>query len=160
MTTRRTLLAGAAAFAACGTAVSPAFAVDQTAVTMSDADWRRKLTPAQFAVLRQAGTEMPFSSPLDMQYAPGRYDCVGCGQRLYSSRAKFDSHTGWPSFYEPLHDAVARSSDGSLGMERTEVHCARCGGHLGHVFDDGPRPTGLRYCMNGVVLTFVPGAAA
>ena len=157
MTTRRTLLAGAAAALAwCG----PAFAVDQSRIVMSEAEWRRRLTPAQFDILRRAGTEMPFSSPLDTQFAPGRYDCVGCGQKLYSSRTKFDSHTGWPSFYEPLHDAVAQSNDGSLGMERTEIHCARCGGHLGHVFDDGPRPTGLRYCMNGAVLNFIPGVAA
>ena len=158
MTTRRTLLAGAAALA-CSVPFA-AFALEKTTVSLSEAEWRRKLTPAQFQVLRQAGTESPFSSPLDMQFAAGRYDCVGCGQKLYSSRTKFDSHTGWPSFYEPLQDAVARSSDGSMGMERTEVHCARCGGHLGHVFDDGPRPTGLRYCMNGVVLNFIPGAAA
>ena len=156
MTTRRTLLAAAASLAWC----VPALAVDQAPATLSDAQWRRRLTPAQFDILRRAGTEVPFSSPLDTQFAQGRYDCAGCAQPLFSSRAKFDSHTGWPSFYEPLHDAVARSSDGSFGVQRTEVHCARCGGHLGHVFDDGPRPTGLRYCMNGAALNFVAGAAA
>ncbi len=162
MTTRRMLLAGAAGLGA--SAAFPlsrrASAVAPASVSLSEAQWRRKLTPSQFEVLREAGTEMPFSSPLDAQFASGRYDCVGCGQKLYSSRAKFDSHTGWPSFYEPLRDAVGRSGDSSLGMQRTEVHCARCAGHLGHVFDDGPQPTGLRYCMNGVALNFVPGATA
>ena len=162
MTTRRILLAGTVGLAA--TAVFSRFH-SATAVTsagggLSEAEWRRKLTPMQFNVLRQAGTEMPFSSPLDTQFASGRYDCVGCAQQLYSSHTKFDSGTGWPSFYKPLDHAVTTVSDGTLGMARTEVRCARCDGHLGHVFNDGPQPTGLRYCMNGVVLNFNPGAAA
>ncbi len=160
MMSRRMLLAGAAGLGAVGVFGARSTRAAAAALKLSDAAWRQKLTPAQFEVLRQAGTEMPFSSPLDLQFASGRYDCVGCGQKLYSSRTKFDSHTGWPSFYEPLPAAVERSTDGSLGMERTEVHCAQCAGHLGHVFDDGPQPTGLRYCMNGVVLNFVPGATA
>jgi peptide-methionine (R)-S-oxide reductase len=162
MTTRRILLTGASGLAAAAVfaGLRPATAVTSAGGGLSEAEWRRKLTPAQFNVLRQAGTEMPFSSPLDRQFVSGRYDCVGCGQQLYSSRTKFDSGTGWPSFYAPLDHAVATVSDGSLGMARTEVRCARCDGHLGHVFDDGPRPTGQRYCMNGVVLNFIPGQPA
>ncbi len=166
MTTRRVLLGSAAGLAACAGfgLLRPATAVTTPEARgsggLSEAEWRRKLTPAQFAVLRQAGTEMPFSSPLDMQFASGRYDCAGCAHPLFSSSTKFDSHTGWPSFYQPLRHAVARTDDGSLGMQRTEVRCAQCQGHLGHVFDDGPRPTGLRYCMNGVALNFVQGPAA
>jgi peptide-methionine (R)-S-oxide reductase len=110
----------------------------------------------QFRVLRQQGTEMPESSPLDHQYASGRYLCAGCALPLFASATKFDSGTGWPSFYAPLKDAVVTEVDGSMFMQRTEVHCSQCGGHLGHVFDDGPKPTGLRYCMNGVALNFVP----
>ncbi len=105
------------------------------------------------------GTEAPGSSPLDHEVRPGRYDCVGCGQKLFSSATKFDSGTGWPSFWQPLPGAVGTSGDNSLLMTRTEVHCSNCGGHLGHVFDDGPKPTGLRYCMNGAVLSFHPDAA-
>ena len=162
MTTRRILLAGTAGLAAAAvfSRFRPATAVTSAGGGLSEAEWRRKLTPMQFDVLRQSGTEIPFSSPLDMQFASGRYDCVGCAQPLYSSRTKFDSHTGWPSFYRPLDHAVTTVSDGSLGMARTEVRCARCDGHLGHVFSDGPQPTGLRYCMNGVALNFIPGAAA
>ena len=118
------------------------------------------LSPAQYTILRRQGTEMPGSSPLDHEVRPGRYDCVGCGNKVFSSAAKFDSHTGWPSFWQPLPGAVATGADRSLGMERTEVQCSTCGGHLGHVFDDGPRPTGLRYCMNGAVLTFRAGTAS
>ena len=127
-------------------------------VRHTDAEWRRMLSPAQYDVLRQEGTEAPFSSPLDHLYAGGTYDCAGCAKPLYASDTKFDSGTGWPSFYRPLPGAVTRHGDGSLGMERTEIRCARCDGHLGHVFDDGPRPTGLRYCMNGVALNFHPAA--
>ncbi len=162
MTTRRMLLARASGLGAAmtlGRAV-PAAAVTQPTLMLSEAEWRKRLTADQFDILREAGTEAPFSSPLDAMFAPGRYDCVGCGQKLYSSKTKFDSHTGWPSFWEPLPGAVARKSDTSFLMERTEVHCARCAGHLGHVFDDGPKPTGLRYCMNGTVLHFVPGVSA
>ncbi|HEX4267231.1 MAG TPA: peptide-methionine (R)-S-oxide reductase MsrB [Steroidobacteraceae bacterium] len=129
------------------------------AVTHTDAEWRKLLTPEQYAVLRQADTERPFSSPLDREFRSGIYACAGCGLDLYSSRTKFDSDTGWPSFWAPLPHAIANQKDWSLAMLRTEVHCSRCGGHLGHVFDDGPPPTGLRYCMNGLALTFKPGAA-
>ena len=162
MTTRRKLLSGAAglgAVAAFGP-TGPARAMTTPTLTLSEAQWRKRLTPEQFEILRQAGTEAPFSSPLDAVYAPGRYDCVGCAQKLYSSKTKYDSHTGWPSFWEPLPGAVGRRVDTSFLMERTEIHCARCSGHLGHVFDDGPKPTGLRYCMNGAILHFVPGATA
>ncbi len=119
--------------------------------------WRSRLTPAQFRILREAGTEPPFSSPLDHETRAGIYHCAGCALPLFSSTAKYDSGTGWPSFFRPLADAVATRNDTSLMMDRTEVHCRRCGGHLGHVFDDGPPPTGLRYCMNGLALDFHPG---
>jgi len=135
-------------------------AADTFTVTHTDDEWRKLLTPEQYRVLRQEGTEAPESSPLDHQFAAGRYDCAGCALPLFSSATKFDSGTGWPSFYQPLEHAVSTHTDTSLFMERTEVHCSRCGGHLGHVFDDGPKPTGLRYCMNGVALTFHPGQGA
>jgi peptide-methionine (R)-S-oxide reductase len=131
-----------------------AAAAESFPVTHTEAEWQKLLSPAQFDILRHEGTEPPFSSPLDQVFQPGRYDCVACAQKLYSSTTKFDSGTGWPSFYQPLPGGVATRADSSLGMERTEVHCARCGGHLGHVFNDGPKPTGLRYCMNGTVLAF------
>ena len=110
--------------------------------------------------MREQGTEAPESSALDHEYSAGRYDCAGCALPLFASATKFDSGTGWPSFYQPLPAAISTESDSSLLMERTEVHCARCGGHLGHVFNDGPKPTGLRYCMNGVALNFQKGATA
>ena len=113
----------------------------------------------QFDVLRREGTERPYTSPLNDEHRAGTFGCAGCQLALFSSRTKFDSHTGWPSFWAPLDHAVATRIDGSFGVERTEVHCRRCGGHLGHVFDDGPKPTGLRYCMNGVAMNFTPGAA-
>jgi peptide-methionine (R)-S-oxide reductase len=154
---RGQLLALAMAAAAGGlVARARSGAAEHFAVTHTDAEWRRLLTPAQYDVLRQEGTEPPGSSPLDHEHARGTYFCVGCSLALFSSTTKFDSGTGWPSFYAALHNAVATRSDGSLGVERTEVHCRRCGGHLGHVFDDGPKPTGLRYCMNGVALRFEP----
>ena len=128
-------------------------------VTLSDETWRTKLTPAQYAVLRDHGTERAGSSPLDKEKRAGIFACAGCDLPLFSSEAKYDSGTGWPSFYKPLDNAVATSVDRSFFMTRTEVHCRRCGGHLGHVFDDGPPPTGLRYCMNGVALKFVPAGA-
>jgi peptide-methionine (R)-S-oxide reductase len=128
-------------------------------VTHTDAEWHKLLTPDQYAVLRQEATERPFSSPLDTEHRPGVFACAGCALDLFSSRTKFDSHTGWPSFWAPLPHAVSTRNDSTLGMVRTEVHCRRCGGHLGHVFDDGPPPTGDRYCMNGLAMTFKPGAA-
>jgi peptide-methionine (R)-S-oxide reductase len=129
-------------------------------VQHTDAEWRAKLTPAQYSVLRDEGTERAFTSPLDHETRSGIYACAGCDLKLFSSDTKYDSGTGWPSFWQPLPNAVNKRVDTSLGMERDEVHCRRCGGHLGHVFDDGPRPTGLRYCMNGVALTFTPGATS
>jgi peptide-methionine (R)-S-oxide reductase len=125
-------------------------------VVYTEAQWRERLTPAQFAVLREEATERPYSSPLNDEHRVGLFVCAGCNTRLFSSRTKFDSHTGWPSFYAPLDHAVATHTDHSFNMTRTEVHCSRCGGHLGHVFDDGPRPTGLRYCMNGLAMNFMP----
>ncbi|MGC1310589.1 MAG: peptide-methionine (R)-S-oxide reductase MsrB [Phormidesmis sp.] len=124
-------------------------------VVKTEAEWQEILTPEEFDVLRQQATEPPFSSPLDKQSAPGTYHCAGCNQPVYSSTTKFDSGTGWPSFYASLEDAVATSADRSFFMTRTEVHCDRCGGHLGHIFDDGPAPTGKRHCLNGVALNFI-----
>lgn len=124
-------------------------------VMRTDAQWREQLTPAQYSVLRRQSTERPFSSPLNKEHRRGTFACAGCGLELFSSSTKFDSGTGWPSFWAPLHNAVAEDRDTTLGMLRVEAHCRRCGGHLGHVFDDGPRPTGLRYCMNGVAMSFV-----
>jgi peptide-methionine (R)-S-oxide reductase len=126
-------------------------------VTRSDQEWRTSLTPEQYRVLREHGTERAGTSPLDKEYGAGTYRCAGCGLPLFSSETKFDSRTGWPSFWQPIDGAVGTSSDRSFFMVRTEVHCRRCGGHLGHVFDDGPRPTGLRYCMNGAALAFERG---
>ncbi|WP_333702584.1 peptide-methionine (R)-S-oxide reductase MsrB [Sphingobium yanoikuyae] len=123
---------------------------------LTDAQWRNKLSPWAYKVLRQGATEFPDSSPLNREHRAGTFTCAGCAQNLFSSKTKFDSGTGWPSFYAPLPRAIGTSRDFSLGVSRTEVHCARCGGHLGHVFDDGPKPTGLRYCMNGVALAFSP----
>jgi peptide-methionine (R)-S-oxide reductase len=129
-------------------------------VQKTPAQWRAQLGPARFDVLREAGTERPFSSPLNKEHRRGTFACAGCAQPLFSSTTKFDSGTGWPSFYRALPNAVLTRSDRALGMSRTEVLCRRCGGHLGHVFDDGPKPTGLRYCMNGLALQFRAGAAA
>jgi len=120
----------------------------------SDAEWREILTPDQYRVLRAHGTERAGSHPLNKESAPGLYHCAGCGTPLYRSDTKFNSGTGWPSFWAPIEGAIATTRDTSLGMTRIEVHCAKCGGHLGHVFDDGPKPTGLRYCMNGTSLDF------
>ena len=125
-------------------------------VTKSDAEWRKILSPESYEVLRHADTEAPASSPLDREWRKGTYACAGCNLDNFSSATKFESHSGWPSFWKPLANAVLTSSDNSLLEMRTEVHCRRCGGHLGHVFDDGPKPTGLRYCMNGVALKFTP----
>lgn len=126
-------------------------------VTRTDDEWRRLLTPQQYRVLRQHGTERAGTSELDHEKRAGTFVCAACDLPLYSSDAKFNSGTGWPSFFRPLANAVATSTDRSLFMTRTEVHCRRCGGHLGHVFEDGPAPTGLRYCMNGVAMKFVAG---
>jgi peptide-methionine (R)-S-oxide reductase len=123
-------------------------------IAKSDAEWRAQLTPEQYRVLREHGTERAGTSPLDKEYGPGTYLCAGCDQALFSAETKFNSRTGWPSFWAPLDDAVGTSDDRSFFMTRTEVHCQRCGGHLGHVFDDGPAPTGMRYCMNGAALKF------
>jgi peptide-methionine (R)-S-oxide reductase len=125
-------------------------------VTHTDAEWKKLLTSEQYQVLRHAGTERPFSSPLDKEKRAGVFSCAGCDLPLFSSKTKFNSGTGWPSFWQPLDKAVDESTDTTFGMRRVEVLCHRCGGHLGHVFDDGPRPTGLRYCMNGVSLKFTP----
>ncbi len=124
-------------------------------VELPAAEWRRRLTPAQYAVLRDEGTERPFSSELNAEKRAGRYHCAGCELPLFDHGAKFDSGTGWPSFHTALPDAIATRTDFKLILPRTEYHCARCGGHQGHVFDDGPRPSGKRYCNNGVALRFV-----
>jgi peptide-methionine (R)-S-oxide reductase len=122
----------------------------------SEDEWRKTLSPEEFQVLRKHGTERPGTSPLNQEKGAGTFDCAGCGQPLFSSDTKFESGTGWPSFFEPLERSVETTVDDSLYMTRTEVHCSRCGGHLGHVFPDGPPPTGLRFCMNGVALAFKP----
>lgn len=125
-------------------------------VTHTEEEWRRLLSPNQYAVLRESATERPFTSPLNEEHRTGVFRCAGCDLDLFASATKFDSGTGWPSFWQPLPDAVGTERDLSFAMIRTSVHCRRCGSHLGHVFDDGPRPTGLRYCMNGLALKFVP----
>jgi peptide-methionine (R)-S-oxide reductase len=125
-------------------------------ISHTDDEWQKLLTPAQYDVLRRSGTEAPGSSPLLDEHRAGTFHCAGCDLPLFSSTTKFESGTGWPSFWAPIEKAVVTAADSSFFMERTEVLCARCGGHLGHVFEDGPPPTGLRYCMNGVALTFVP----
>ncbi|UIJ46803.1 peptide-methionine (R)-S-oxide reductase MsrB [Sphingomonas cannabina] len=153
---RRTVFVGLTGFTAA--ALWPGSTVAAYEVQLSDAEWRKRLSPQAYAVLRKASTEYPFTSPLNKEHRSGVFSCAGCQLPLFTSRTKFDSGTGWPSFWAPLPNAVALSRDTTLGMVRNEVHCRRCGGHLGHVFDDGPKPTGKRYCMNGVALAFTPRA--
>ena len=161
MIDRRAFLGASGAAAVCGmlafgrsSGASPAL---HFPVNHSPDEWKRKLGPARYAVLREAATERPFTSPLLKEHRRGIFACAGCDNPLFNSTTKFESGTGWPSFWKVLPRAVVTRSDHSLLMERTEVLCARCGGHLGHVFDDGPRPTGKRYCMNGAALAFRPG---
>jgi peptide-methionine (R)-S-oxide reductase len=137
----------------------PANAAEKFEVEKTDAEWRAQLTPQQYEILRKEGTERPFTSPLLNEHRKGTFACAGCDLPLFSSETKYESGTGWPSFYQPLDKAVAKREDRTFGMLRTEIHCRRCGGHLGHVFDDGPKPTGLRYCMDGFALQFHPAAA-
>jgi peptide-methionine (R)-S-oxide reductase len=139
--------------------LAPSVTAGTFEVSYSEDEWRKRLTPQQFEVLRKAGTERPYTSPLNNEHRRGTFACAGCDLDLFSSDTKFDSGTGWPSFWTPLDNAVGEERDTAYGMLRIAVHCRRCGGHLGHVFNDGPKPTGLRYCMNGVAMTFKPLAA-
>ncbi len=163
---RRHFLQLAAACAAFGATLRSGEAAPMTATdttdfrTLSDADWRKRLSPQAYDVLRKHGTERAGTSPLNHEKRKGTFACAGCDLPLFASDTKFESGTGWPSFYAPLGGAVDTQTDRSFFMTRTEVHCHRCFGHLGHVFDDGPPPTGLRYCMNGVALKFVPESAS
>ena len=160
--TRRRLFVGLAGMAS-ALALGTARAADgkRFEIELSEAQWRKRLTPQQFAVLREHDTERAGSSPLNAEKRAGTYVCAGCDLPLYSSKTKYESGTGWPSFWAPLKNAVGTREDRSLFfMLRTEVHCRRCGGHLGHVFDDGPKPTGLRYCMNGDAMKFIPAGKA
>ena len=134
----------------------PAAVAEEFPVRMTEDEWRAKLAPPQFNVLRKHGTERAGTSPLNLEKRPGTFLCAGCGQKLFATSTKFESGTGWPSFYDPIEGGVGTSEDSSFFMSRTEVHCRACGGHLGHVFPDGPPPTGLRYCMNGAAMTFTP----
>jgi len=124
--------------------------------TKTDDEWKKTLTPEQFHVLREHGTERAGTSPLNVEKRSGTFNCAACGNPLFTSTTKFESGTGWPSFFKPIDGAIGTTTDRSYGMTRVEVHCAQCGGHLGHVFPDGPKPTGERYCMNGVALDFKP----
>jgi len=133
-----------------------AFSETLVPLNLSDAEWKKRLPPASYEVLRHEGTEHPFTSPLLNEHRKGVFACLGCDLPLFKSEAKYDSKTGWPSFFEVIAGHVSSKSDFKLVMERTEYHCARCGGHQGHVFEDGPKPTGLRYCNNGVALKFIP----
>ncbi len=163
MMNRRLFLAGSALGLAAAplamSARSTHAAAGSFPVTHTADEWRKLLTPEQYNILREEGTEYPGSSALLNEHRKGTFSCVGCDQALFSSETKFESGTGWPSFWAPLNNAVGTVRDTTLGMVRVAVNCARCGGHLGHVFDDGPKPTGLRYCMNGAVLKFSPASA-
>ncbi|RJX74166.1 peptide-methionine (R)-S-oxide reductase MsrB [Pseudomonas sp. LS-2] len=163
------VLSSSAGVAAIALGVLPKFADGQTLtpqdspigsfeVSHSDAEWHTLLSDEQFQVLRREATERPYSSPLNDEHRSGTFACAGCQLQLFSSSTKFDSHTGWPSFWAPLDNATAIRTDTSFGVLRKEVHCRRCGGHLGHVFTDGPKPTGLRYCMNGLAMSFAEQA--
>jgi len=161
---RRALLMGGTALLAMGVVgyfrMPSANAVEgDFEISLTPEQWRERLSPAAYTVLREEGTEPPFSSPLDTEKRDGIFACAGCELPLFDSTTKYDSRTGWPSFYQPIAGAVGESTDYKLIYPRTEVHCARCGGHLGHVFTDGPQPTGLRYCMNGVAMVFQPRGA-
>lgn len=160
MIDRRILLASAAGLGGLAALralrISPARAGEKFEIEKTEAEWRAQLTPEQYHILREEGTEPPGSSPLLKEHRKGVFACAGCDLPLYSSETKFESGTGWPSFWQPLDNAVGRREDRSFGMTRISIHCRRCGGHLGHVFDDGPKPTGLRYCMDGLALVFHP----
>jgi peptide-methionine (R)-S-oxide reductase len=157
--TRRHILQGLLLSAGMVSLPGLARAAEKFAVVKSDAEWKRILSPAVYQVLRHENTEPPGSSPLLKEHRAGTFSCAGCNQALFSSKTKFESGTGWPSFWQPLPNAIGTKIDNSLFDTRTEVHCSRCGGHLGHVFEDGPEPTGLRYCMNGLALKFTADAA-
>jgi peptide-methionine (R)-S-oxide reductase len=166
MRTRRQILTSGALLAAASAlpfgmlnAAGNAWAASGDKIIHTDEEWQKLLTPDQYQVLRHEATERPFTSALLNEHRAGTFDCAGCDLAAFSSKTKFESGTGWPSFWQPLDKAIVTKTDTSFGMQRTAVECSRCGGHLGHVFDDGPPPTGLRYCMNGIALKFVAAAA-
>ncbi len=147
---------GVASFTSIFGSVASAKSGKKFKITRTPAEWKKRLGPARYRILRQAGTERAFSSPLDKEKRQGIFACAGCNLGLYSSKTKFDSRTGWPSFWAPIKGRVGTSTDYKIGYPRTEVHCSRCGGHLGHIFSDGPKPTGERHCINGLALKFIP----